>query len=312
MRLPAALAAASLALASLFAAHTPAEAVQSAVFRTITPWAPPEWHPNPGALQALPGIDGHSDRRIAGISARAAFAYDLDSGNVLFERRADDPYPIASLTKLVSSLAMSSEHPDLDARFCIDERFRPTRNGARSKLSTGECYKGWDLLGAALVASDNRGAYGLQVMSGLDYDDFIQRMDDVAADLGMKNSSFADPSGLEDDNLSTARDIARAVIAVSAHPDLQIAATAPHWRIDQIGGKVRGSAARVLNSTDHLVADKDIDVLAAKTGYSGTAGYCFATVVRTLTGRTLVISLLGSGRPADRWADVHKVLAALK
>lgn len=311
MRLPAALAAAALAVASMFVSHAPAEAVSDSAFRTVTPWAPPEWHPNRAALQALPGIDGHSEQRIAGISARAAFAYDLDAGQVLFERRADDPYPIASLTKLVSSLAMASEHPDLDARFCIDERFRPTRNGARSKLSTGECYKGWDLLGAALVASDNRGAYGLQVVSGLDYDEFIQRMDDVAADLGMRNSSFADPSGLEDDNLSTARDVARAVIAVSAHPDLQIAASAPHWRIDEVGGKARGPSVRVLNSTDHLLADKSVDVLAAKTGYSGTAGYCFATVVRTQEGRTLVISLLGSGRPADRWADVRKVLAAL-
>jgi D-alanyl-D-alanine endopeptidase (penicillin-binding protein 7) len=311
MRLPATLALASALLVSLFVGRTPAVAVEAPVLRAITPWAPPEWHPNAQALQALPGFDGSSDRRIAGVSARAAFAYDLDSGEVLFERRADDPYPIASLTKLVSSLAMASEHPDLDAKFCIDDRFRPTRNGAKSKLSTGECYTGWDLVGAALVASDNRGAYGLQVISGLDYDDFIQRMDDVAADLGMTNSSFADPSGLEDDNLSTARDVARAVIAVSAHPDLQIAATATHWRISPMNAK-KGPAFRVLNTTDHLADNKDLDILAAKTGYSGTAGYCFATVARTSSGRTLVISLLGSGRPQERWTDVKKIVDALK
>lgn len=303
MRVPALIGTSILLLSAVVIAARPVASEAHAV-RPLTPWAPPEWHPAPEALAALPSIDGHADAKLAGVHARAAFVYDLDRGEVLYERRADEALPIASLTKLISSLALESEHPDLDATYCVDQSFWPSRSGAKSKLSTGDCYRGWDFLGAALVASDNRGAFGLQVVSGLDFSSFVQRMDDVADELGMSRSSFADPSGLEDENLSTARDVARAVIAVAAHPELSLAATAPSWTLQRADRDTR----RTLFTTDKILGDKNVEVLAAKTGYSGTAGYCFAAVVRTSSGRTLVVSLLNANRSADRWADVRKLI----
>lgn len=286
---------------------TVAEAPTLSASPRALPWTAPVWHPNAAALAVLPELDGDGPSPFWGVTARAAFVYDVDASEVLYERSADDPRPVASLTKLVSSLAMASEAPDLEQEQCVDLRFYPSRNGAFSKLSTGECYRGWDLLGAALVASDNRAAYGLQVVSGLEFTQFVGRMTEVSRELGMSRSRWADPSGLEDDNLSTAREMTKAAIAVAAHPVLSMAATADAWTLLPTEGR-----ERTLPSTDRLASRDDVEVLAAKTGYTDTAGYCFTAVVRTASGRTIAMTLLGSPSTATRWRDVEKVLQHVK
>lgn len=273
-------------------------------------WLPPAWHPNGDELLAVPAMDGEVTTKGPGrrLHSQAIFVYDVDAQEVLYERAADDRRPVASLTKLVSALALSTESPDLTQTVCVTELFWPSRSGARSRLSTGECYAGWDLLGAALVASDNRAAYGLSVHSGLDYYEFIDRMDSVSADLEMTMSTWADPSGLEDDNLSTARDMAKASLAVAQHPDLSIAASARSWRTEKLVEIGVGPRTRDLLSTNRALSRTDVEFLAAKTGYTDTARYCFTGIARTETGRTLAITLLGANRSRDRWADLDTVL----
>lgn len=263
-------------------------------------WSPPSWFPEEAAdqLWVLPELD-----RPAAFPVRsgprhrshAAIVADLDRGEVLYARRADDLRPVASLTKLVSALALASTEPDLNEELCVSRSEWPSRSGARSRFETGVCHDADEYLGAALVASDNRGAMGLATLSGLSYDRFLQRMRDVATDLGMEGDTWADPSGLEDDNLATARDMLKAVTAVAAHPDLAPVASADHWRID------RRKGPHVLNSTNRL-RDR-WETLAAKTGYTDTARYCFATVVRTASGRTLAVAVLGAPTSSSRFSD---------
>jgi serine-type D-Ala-D-Ala endopeptidase (penicillin-binding protein 7) len=301
---------AGLSLLAIRLLQTPAEATFHRLeAHSPTPdsalYAAAEWHPAIEGLSAVTEMAGHPARkeRIE-LNSRSVFVFDLDAGEVLLERAPDNRQPVASLTKLVTSLAMASATPDLDTRICVDRQLYPSRSGARSHLSTGDCYTGWDLLGATLVASDNRAAYGLQVVSGLSYEDFVSRMGEVAFEIGMSQSNWADPAGLEDDNLSTARDMARAAVAVATHPTLAYAATAATWSFREL---TRGRV-RTLFSTDHMAGRPDLEVLAAKTGYTDTAGYCFAGVFRVPSGRTLVISVLGSPRKGGRWRDVEHLL----
>jgi D-alanyl-D-alanine endopeptidase (penicillin-binding protein 7) len=268
-------------------------------------WHRPAWFPPVLDVDAVGQMYGEAiGGRGPSLRSRSAFVYDLDAGQVLIDKNADVVRPVASLTKMVSSLALMSLDPDLDTQLCVGAAQYPTRSGARSRLSTGDCVGGWDVLGAALVASDNRAAYALAAVSGLDMDDFVARMNEVSADLGMDHSSWSDPSGLEDENLSTARDIARATVAVAAHPVLAPVSTAPWWDLYREGRE----EPRRLYTTDRLSGRTDIEVLAAKTGYTDTARYCFSTVVETRDGRRLVITLLGAEGKMTRWADVDRVL----
>ena len=121
------------------------------------PWTPPEWFPEAQA-EALHAVDhiAQSPNRIGPdlkLRSRSVFVYDLEAGQALLAKNADDRRPVASLTKVISALTVASESPDLDQEHCLDMSSRPSWPGAVSRLRTGTCTSGWDLLGAALVLS---------------------------------------------------------------------------------------------------------------------------------------------------------------
>ncbi|MCK6503921.1 serine hydrolase [Myxococcota bacterium] len=303
-RLAALFASSFVATALLFGVVSSAtDPVHAAVIAAPAPeWLPPAWVSGPDAL-AIAALHGHGATRGPLVHSHAALVFDLDQERVLFERRADNRRPVASLTKVVASLAYASVQPDLDQGACIDFEQRPSRSGARSRLNTGDCASGWDYLGAALVASDNRAAYALAAAADLSVDELVTRMNQVSEELGMASSRWADPSGLEDENLSTARDISRAMVALASVPELALAASAPSWdlhRADQ--------APRRLFTTNKLSGSDRVVIEAAKTGYTDTAGYCLSTLVQTSTGQRLVITLLGAPNDRTRWADVARVV----
>lgn len=277
------------------------------------PWAPPSWFGSDEMLQAITQMEEPGPRKGPAVRSRSVFVFDVDAGKVLFEKNADDIRPVASMTKLISSLALISTDPNLDQIFCVGAEQYPTRNGAYSKLSTGDCVSGWDTLGAALVASDNRAALGMAAAAGMDIDEFVARMNSVSADLGMSVSSWSDPSGLEDENTSTARDMAKATLAVAMHPVLSQVASAPFWDLHRSSSKPTSKPeARRLFSTDRLAGREDIHIEAAKTGYTDTARYCFTTMLTTDSGRRLIITIMGAEGKMTRWGDVERVLSWLE
>ena len=273
------------------------------------PWSPPEWFPEEQleALHAVDHISQASDRVGPNLKlrSRAVFVYDLEAGHVLLAKNADDRRPVASLTKVVSALTVASEAPDLDVEHCLDMSSRPSWPGAVSRLRTGTCTSGWDLLGAALVRSDNGAAIALSQVAGLPHFPFIERMNTVASDLGMDQSSFSDPSGVEDDNLSTARDMTRAVVAASLHPTVHPAVSAPYWDLTDHAR----DRTRRLYTTNKLVKRRGTEILAAKTGYTDTARHCFTGVFRLRDGRKVALTVLGGYWSRHRWADLRKILA---
>jgi D-alanyl-D-alanine endopeptidase (penicillin-binding protein 7) len=275
----------------------------------VLPWAPPSWFPEE-QMEALHAVDHISDSPDGlgpslGLRSKAVFVYDLEAGTTLLSRNADDRRPVASLTKVISALTVASESPDLDRELCLDTSTRPSWPGAVSRLRTGTCTTGWDLLGAALVRSDNGAAIALSHVAELPHYPFIERMNVIASDLGMDQSTFSDPSGVEDDNLSTARDMTRAVVAASLHPTVHPVASAPYWDLTD---STRGRTKR-LYTTNKLVKRSGTDILAAKTGYTDTARHCFTAVFRLRDGRKVALTVLGGFWSRHRWSDVRKILA---
>ncbi len=271
-----------------------------ATARPASPWTPPVWHPADLSVLADLDRDPIPTSRPPKVRSPSALLVDLDRGEVLFARDPDSPRTMASVTKLFSALALVSTSADLDGKHCVTWEQWPSRPGARSKFETGHCYSGWDFLGAALVSSDNRGAFALPAIAGEDYYAFVERMNDVAADIGATRTSLVDPAGLEDENVATARDVLKAIVAVSLHPDLSIAASANGWTVED------ERRSRQLVTTNRL--DGRYDTLAAKTGYTDTARYCFATVVETDGGRTLAAAVLGAPTNSARFADVRALV----
>ncbi|MEL6341808.1 MAG: serine hydrolase [Myxococcota bacterium] len=274
---------------------------------SLPAWTPPSWFPEGAgdALWVLDGIDSPAEvkDRIRGLKSRTAFVYDLDAGRVLLAYGADERRPVASLTKMISALALVSEPDALEREVCLGLTALPDWPGAGSHLRYGRCTTGWDLLGAALVRSDNGAAMAMPSAARLPEAPFIARMNVISRELGMNQSSFVDPSGIFDDNLSTARDMTRAVIAVAHHPELAPVASAPYWRVEYHSGRTKK-----MRSTNRLLGMRGVEFLAAKTGYTDTARHCFAAVVRTASGRRLAFTTLGARRGRYRWSDAKTLL----
>jgi len=270
-------------------------------------WSPPTWFPESvrEELWILDAIGGEAEHTTAPMRlySKAAFVYDVDSGRVLLSHAGDERRPVASLTKLISALTTISESPDLEREICLDNSMRPSWPGASTRLRYSACTTGWDLLGAALVRSDNGAALALSEVADLPLAPFILRMNEVAQDLHMDLSTFSDPSGVWDENLSTARDMTRASVAASLHPTISPVASAPYWDVEYSTGRTK----RML-TTNKLIGNKNLEILAAKTGYTDTARHCFTSVVRTDDGRTLALTTLGARRSHQRWSDIRTLL----
>lgn len=139
------------------------------------------------------------------LSARAALVAELEGGEVLLNKDADIALPIASLTKLMTSV-VASELIYLERSVTIKSNML-TASVQSFPLKVGDRYRAFDLLYPLLESSSNGSASALASLLGENY--FVSEMNRKAVALGMKDSSFVDVSGIGEGNVSTARDLAR-------------------------------------------------------------------------------------------------------
>ncbi len=156
------------------------------------------------------------------IEAGRAIVVDAASGEVLFDRNADEPGPVASIQKLLTALIVA-EAGDLEEPVTIaaeDTEAEPVVFG----ISEGDVFTKRQLLAILLLRSSNDVALALARLHSGSVPVFMLRMNQRAEELGMENSRFANPHGLpagEDEQYSTARDLARLAIAADRQPDLR-------------------------------------------------------------------------------------------
>ena len=281
---------------------------------TSNVWTPPTWFPKEdrSKLHVLEGLKQKVTKELLKkgprIKARSAIVYDLDRGEIIYAKNPDERWPVASLTKLVSALALASLEQDgleqrLDEDICVDRTLYANFPGATTKFRRDTCVKGWDLFGSALVKSDNGGAFAMADIADVSHGPFVDQMNIIARDLGMTQSDFIDPAGVNDENLSTARDMTMAAIAAGHHETIHVPASAQHWDVKY----KPGTSVRRLYSTNRYSQSPNLDFYAAKTGYTATARNCF-TAVFTKKGRRLAITTLGTYKSKHRWSDFNKLV----
>jgi len=233
------------------------------------------------------------------LRAEAAIIYSPETGKVLWEENAQDQRSIASITKIMTAAVFLENDPDL-TRDVVIQRADVLR-ASTTYLRAGYKVTNSDLLHLLLIASDNAAARALARISPYGSQGFIVRMNEKAAELGLTNTHYADPSGLLSENVSTAYDMARLITHVASDS-----------RIAQIMQKQHHSVhagRRTINihSTNQLVMNGDVDVLGGKTGFIRKAGYCLATLLRLPQGGPQVaVVVLGARSNAGRfWETRH-------
>ena len=208
---------------------------------------------------------------------------DVDSGRVLYAHHADTRMLIASTTKILTAL-VAIRDGDLEDVVTVSAQAAGTE-GSSMYLRAGEELTLETLLYGLLLCSGNDAAVAIAEHVGGSVAGFVERMNAYAAELGMENSSFANPNGLDDENhYSTARDMAvLACAAVQNETLVRIAST----RSVTIGGRTMTNHNKLLSMEEGCIG--------LKTGYTRTpqSAVRSATVRRPFSSERVVTTPLG-------------------
>ena len=132
--------------------------------------------------------------QIPDIRAAAAIVFDPENGQILYEENAQDQRSIASITKVMTAVVFLEDNPDLTQEITVERR--DTYAASTTYLRANERVSLDNLLHLTLIASDNAAARALSRVSHGGTAFFVERMNEKALELGLENTHFADPSGL--------------------------------------------------------------------------------------------------------------------
>jgi len=216
--------------------------------------------------------------QVPDVRAAAAIIFNPATGQVLWQENAQDKRSIASITKVMTTVVFLEDNPDLSREVTVERAdvfaASTTHLKANDRLALGE------VLHLVLIASDNAAARILARVSHGGTASFVERMNEKALELGLESTSFADPSGLNPANVSSAYDLSRLISFAAADERIAPIMRTPTYTVQM----ARRSVA--IHSTNRLVMGGDVDVMGGKTGFISKAGYCLATLLRLPTCST--------------------------
>lgn len=234
------------------------------------------------------------------VYARAACVVDWSAGSVLYTKQADTALPIASLVKLLTALVYLESGGTLTQEIEITPA--DGRNAGKSVLWKGHKFRALDVLYTALLSSDNRAARALARSTPYPYAQFLEKMNERAQQIGCTTLKVTDPTGLAEDNVASALDVARLLAAALANPT--IAGICKTYRYEFRAQNSR-KTYRLVNS-NRLLPSK-YRVRGGKTGYIVESGWCLAVMLDTDTG-PLAVVVLGARSNSSRFTQARRLI----
>ena len=226
-----------------------------------------------------------------------ALVMDVTDHKVLYARKADGQRPIASITKLMTTLVVAEAKQPLDQVLQVTDA---DRSREPSRLAVGTRLTRAQLFHLALMASENRAAHALARNYPGGVAACISAMNAKARALGMTHTHFVEPTGLSSEDTSTPEDLAKLVMAASQSSVIRRYSTSPGYTIRS------GRRMVAYHNTDALVHRASWHIIVQKTGFTNPAGHCL--VMQAIIGhRTVVMVLLNSWGKYTRVADARRV-----
>jgi serine-type D-Ala-D-Ala carboxypeptidase (penicillin-binding protein 5/6) len=248
------------------------------------------------------------------VRARAAYAYDVQGQKVLFEKNADKTLPLASITKLMTSLlAYELLSDDTDAPLTA----RSLQQDGDSGLTEGEQISLKNLTRLALISSSNDAAFALAATVGESLGErdpaaqFVSGMNIRAQELGLETLDFKNPTGLdlsltEPGAVGSAKDVTKLLEYILKHyPELVDSTQLSAARVYSTTGQYHD----VENTNEALYAIPNL--LASKTGYTDLAGGNLTVAFDVGYNHPIIVTVLGSSREG-RFSDVLNLVNAVR
>ena len=223
----------------------------------------------------------------AAFSTQSYLVADIN-GNILSEHDSDLQRPIASISKLMVALLASEQDPDELLNIPHSRTVQSNIPRKQAMLTRRE------LLTMALVKSDN---FAAQILCE-NISDCVNAMNAKAAELGMLHTYYAEPTGLSRENVSTAVDLLKLMLAASTNHTITTLSSMSYAEIQS------GKNIIKIRNTNPLTAK--LDIILSKTGFTNPAGGCLVMAVNSPFGQRFLV-LLGSRNAKTRIPEMEKL-----
>ncbi len=237
------------------------------------------------------------------IESAAAFIWDPSREKEIYSKNSQAKRSIASITKLMTALVFLDHNPGWQTVKEITPSDR--REGGRIYLYNGEKVLVKDLFNLSLVASANTATMALVHSTGLEESEFVYLMNQKAKELGLKNTHFNDPVGLNEGNVSNAREIALLAQTAFSRKEIKEATQRKQYRFATQGGRIK-----VVYNTNLLLKNppQGFKVIGGKTGHINVAGYCLVSEFEDMDGHKIISVVLGAPDYYARFKETRKLI----
>lgn len=243
------------------------------------------------------------------LSASGAIIVDLQSGQTVYSHHAETSRPMASLTKLMTALIIVENHT-MDEVVTVPADITNVI-GTKAYLPPREQFTVGDVLSALLIDSANDAAVTLAEFHSGSVDAFVEDMNERALELGLKGTSYQNPTGLDAPvQRSTPQDLAWLAMYNMRYPAIAQRMATPYAEITSLNGKtleLYHTHQLLLVPEGGSTDGSKTEVVAGKTGTTDAAGECLLSIVEA-GGRKYIAVLLHS---QDRYVDMRQMLARL-
>jgi D-alanyl-D-alanine endopeptidase (penicillin-binding protein 7) len=240
-------------------------------------------------------------KRSPRLASSIALIYDEQSKRTLYSKNPDTVSPIASISKLMTAMVVLDAQLPMDENITISKQDVDTLKNTHSRMRPGITLTRGELLKLALMASENRAAAALARTYPGGTEVAIARMNVKARELGMVNTRFLDPTGLNSGNVSTAEDLVKMVMAAQKYEAIHEATTSASHLVS-----LKGHRSLKYNNTNPLVKSASWNINISKTGYINEAGRCLV-MQASIKERPVVIVLLDSWGKRTRVGDANRI-----
>lgn len=262
------------------------------------------------ALLLLPGIAQADELPVKAeapitLTSPSAILCEASTGQVIFEKNADERRPVASVNKVMTILltleAVDEGRVSLEDQVTVSPR-AASMGGSQAFLDAGERYKLSELLKTVIVASANDSAVALAEHLAGTEESFVRLMNTRAEELGLTNTHYANCTGLPaQEHYTTARDVAKLSAQLDLHPIYYRYSTI--W-MDEI--KHRGGRVTSLTNTNRLIRFYP-GCDGYKTGSTNEARYCVSATAKK-EGMRLIAVVLGTPAGQTRFDEARAML----
>ena len=262
------------------------------------------------ALLLLPGIAQADELPMKAeapitLTSPSAILCEASTGQVIFEKNADERRPVASVNKVMTILltleAVDEGRVSLEDQVTVSPR-AASMGGSQAFLDAGERYKLSELLKTVIVASANDSAVALAEHLAGTEESFVRLMNARAEELGLTNTHYANCTGLPaQEHYTTARDVAKLSAQLDLHPIYYRYSTI--W-MDEI--KHRGGRVTSLTNTNRLIRFYP-GCDGYKTGSTNEARYCVSATAKK-EGMRLIAVVLGTPAGQKRFDEARAML----